>query len=224
MINNDDNHETNHEHEHYTRFQISLKSQERETGLLSIEKNNNDDFLLSCIGLTIQLGTLPSTIILYIIITGWNNQFITCFLFNFRAVNSQIQLVAMLFFSLTRFVHHFFPEQFDKMNQHLIGSLIKFCIVLVPVYLNFILGHTCGIDVFCPKDFRKSLDLITYSDSSVYQEELQALLLRNLECRTKMLKVVTIFLAVLSNIHELLHGENCIFPWDERSLKSLKKS
>ena len=36
----------------------------------------------------------------------------------------------------------------------------------------------------------------------------------------KRLKVVTICWYVLSNIHELLHGENCVFPWEERSLKS----
>ena len=177
------------------------------------QSNNNDDFLLSCIGLTIQLGNLHSTIVLYILITGWNNQFLTCFLFNFRAVNSQIQLVSMLFFSLTRFAHHFFPQQFFRMNHHLIGSLIKFCIVLVPAYLNFIIGHTCGIDVFCPKDFRKSFDLITYSDSSVYQEELQTLLLKNLECRIKMFKVVLpifVLTTLLPNLLILMKELSCV--------------
>ena len=56
-------------------------------------------------------------------------------------------------------------------------------IFLAPAYINFVIGHTCGLDIFCPKDFRNSYTLISYTDSMEYQEQMVELILENLECR-----------------------------------------
>ena len=156
----------------------------------SQQSNKNDDFLLSCIALTIQMGSIFSAGSLYAIIFGWQNQFLACFLLNARAVTSQIQLVCMLFFSLTRFAKIFFPQQISRMNHYLMEVLIKMWIILVPAYINFVMGHTCGLDSFCPKDFRNSYNLITYTEPMELKEQMVSLIIEHLECRKNWAEVI----------------------------------
>ena len=96
----------------------------------------------------------------------------------------------MFLFTITRFAKLFFPQKLLKLNQKLIGSLIKILIILVPAYINFVIGHTCGLDIFCPKGFRNSFNLMSYTDMSIYQEQIESLVLENFECRTKASKVL----------------------------------
>ena len=139
----------------------------------------NYDFLLFCIGLTIQIGNIHSFARFYAIIFAWHYQFLTCFLINIRVANTQIQVVCLFLFTITRFVKLFFPQKLSKLNQKLIGSLIKILIILVPAYINFVIGHTCGLDIFCPKGFRNSFNLMSYTDMSIYQEQIESLVLEN---------------------------------------------
>ena len=164
----------------------------------ALQSLSNDDFLLFCIGLTIQIGNIHSVILLFTLLSGQNNQFITCVLLNTRAVKAQVQFVVMLFFSITRFAKLFFPHQFSVMNHFLIGSIMKVSVVLVPAYINFILGHTCGMDVFCPRDLRKSINLIGYTDKTTYGEEIRSLILKKLECRIAISKTfIPIFILII---------------------------
>ena len=169
----------------------------------TLQSLRNDDFLLTFIGLTIQIGNIHSLILLFTLLSGQNNQFVICVLFNIRAVNAQVQFVLMLFLSITRFAKLFFPHKFSVMNQYLIGSVMKVSVVLVPAYINFVLGHTCGQDVFCPKDLRKSVNLIRYTDWTTYGKEIQSLILKNLECRITILKTfipILILIILLANL------------------------
>ena len=169
----------------FVLFHINRKKKE-----FSQLSKSNDDFLLFCLGLTIQIGSIHSAICFYTILSVWQNQFLTCFLFNVRVVNTQLQLVCMFLFSLTRFAKLFFPHQFSRMNHYLIGVLVKMLIILIPAYLNFVIGHTCGLDSFCPKDFRISYNLITYTEPMELQAQMVSLIMENLECRTKIGRVV----------------------------------
>ena len=76
----------------------------------------------------------------------------------------------------------FFPTAYAKMNHLIVGRIIKLSSVLVPVYLQFVTGHACGLDVFCPKDLRRSINLLTYTEASEYQNEIVALTVQNFEC------------------------------------------
>ena len=156
----------------------------------SQHSSSKDDFVLSCIGLTIQMGSIGSAVSVYAILSAWQNQFLTCFLLNSGVLIIQIQLVCMLFFSLTGFANLFFPQHFSRMNHYLIGVLIKIIIIFIPAYLNFVIGHTCGLDSFCPKDFRISYNLITYTEPVELQAQMVSLIMENLDCRTKIGKVV----------------------------------
>ena len=169
----------------------------------SQQSNCNDDFLLSCQGHTIQIGSVYSAIRLYTMFSAWQNQFLTCFLLNLRVLNIQIQLFCMLLFSLTRFAKLFYPKQFSKMNHYLTGILIKIFIILGPAYINFVTGHICGLDIFCPKDLRDSYNLIGNTGILDYQEEMVSVIMETLECRTNLSKHVLppiIFLYLLLNL------------------------
>ena len=63
-------------------------------------------------------------------------------------------------------------------------------IILIPAYLHFVIGHTCGLDSFCPKDFRNSFNLVSYTDTIEYKEEMASLIMENLKCRTSWPKIV----------------------------------
>ena len=169
----------------------------------SQKSNSNDDFLLSCIGITIQIGSIHTALRVYSILFAWQNQFLTCLLFNVRVVNVQTQLICMLCFSFTRFTKLFFPQQFSKMNHYLTGVLMKMSIFLGPAYVNFVIGQACGLDIFCPEDFRNSHNLITYTDTLEYQEEMVSLIMENLECRTNLGKVALPTLVAINLILNL---------------------
>ena len=169
----------------------------------SQQSNVNDDFLLCCIGLTIQIGSIHSFASLFAIIFAWHYEFLICFLINIRLVNMQIQLACMSLFTITRFAKLFFPHKFIQINHRLIGILIKILIILVPAYMNFVIGHTCGLDIFCPKGFRNSFNLKSFTDLGIYQEQIKSLVLENFECRTievKVLLPVAITIILLMNL------------------------
>ena len=175
----------------------------------------NDDFLLCCIGLTIQIGSIHSIARLYAIIFAWHYQGLTCFLINIRVINVQIQLACMFFFTITRFVKLFFPHKFSQINQKLVGILIKILIILIPGYINFVIGHTCGLDIFCLKGFRKSFNLMSDTDISIYDEQIESLVLENFECRTKVGKVifpVSITIILLVNLCMMVKLLPCPIP------------
>ena len=137
-----------------------------------------------------QIGSIHSATIVYNIFFAYENELLMCFLYNVRVLNIQVQLVCMLLFSLTRFAKSFFQQQFFKMNHYLIGVLMKMIIVIVPAYINFVLGHTCGFDIFCPKDFRHSYNLVSYSGTMEFQKQMVSLIMENLDCRKNLAKVV----------------------------------
>ena len=66
---------------------------------------------------------------------------------------------------------------------------MKLFILLGPAYINFVIGHICGLDIFCPKAFRDSFDLIRNTDKLEYQEEMLSLITESLACRTNLGKV-----------------------------------
>ena len=121
----------------------------------------------------------------------------------------QIQLACMFLFTMTRFAKLFFPQKFSQINHKLIGFLIKIFIILVPGYINFVIGHTCGLDIFCPKGFRDSFNLI------IYDEQIKSLALENFECRTKVAKVlypVSNTIILLVNLCMMVKLLPCLIP------------
>ena len=174
----------------------------------------NDDFLLCCIGLTIQIASIHASARLYAIMFAWRYLSLTCFLINIRLVNMQIQIACMFLFSITRFAKLFFPQKFLQINQKLIGILIKILIILTPAYISFVIGHTCGLDIFCPKGFRNSFNLMSFTDIGIYDEEIKELVLENFGCRTKEVKVLllVITIIVLVNVCIMVKLLPCVVP------------
>ena len=112
----------------------------------------------------------------------------------------------------------FFPTAYAKINHFIIGYIINLSIVLVPVYLQLLTGQAWGLDVFCPKDLRRSINLLTYTEASEYQNEIVALTVQNFECRGKIYKFyfpIVVFMILASSLSILfkLMAQNFAFVY-----------
>jgi hypothetical protein len=156
-----------------------------------------------CLAFTIQVGNSLSTFFIFSLFFSSHSEIGHCVIFNIRVGNSQLQGYVLLIISVTRFMKFFFPTTYNKMNHFVIGYIIKFSIVLVPVYLQFVTGHACGLDVFCPKDLRRSINILTYTETSKYQNEIIALTLQNFACRANIYKIffpITVLIILVPSI------------------------
>ena len=163
----------------------------------SSQSYRNDDFLLQCLGMTVQLKSLLFAFFLYFILSSTPHQVITCIFFVLWGVTFHIQVVSLFLISLTRFLQLFFPKTFGNANHFLIGYIIKLTIILFPTYIQFMLMHTCGMDVLCPRDMRKLLGAMSFSNASEYHRDLFSWLLETHNCRKEVMSFIAPILLAL---------------------------
>ena len=155
----------------------------------------NENFLFSWLSITLQIGNFSSAFSLFSLLYEFSNGTILCVSFYVRGVTMQIQMSCLLMISISRFFSFFFPGYISKMNHRLIGYFYKLFIVLLPAYLQFVVGHVCGLQTFCSKDF----SFLSYSTKSEYQQQLVNL---NAECRKKIHEMyipVPIVMIIITN-------------------------
>ena len=156
----------------------------------SNQLSNNDDFLWKILALSIQVGNFISNAFLFLFFWPLQNDFLLCSFFNLRSINNHVNSATVLLISVTRFMNVFFPKFYSRINQFLISHLIKIIIIFIPAYNLFIVGHTCGLDGFCPIDFRHSLHELSYSETSEYQSQVLSLISHKFSCHKQIGKFV----------------------------------
>ena len=149
----------------------------------------NYDFLFTCIAITLQVGNLLSIFFLFSLFSPFQTEILPCICYNIRAVNVQFQCSCALIISLTRFAKMFFSKRFSSVNQFILGHVIKVVIFLIPAHTHFVMLNLCGMDAFCSKDFKEAYNLLTYSETSKYQQQIITLILQNVDCRVDIMKI-----------------------------------
>ena len=136
-----------------------------------LQARQNDNFFFHIHSFTLQFGNCLSVSYLIRLVSPYASEFIPCICSHVRVVNMQLQMTCLLMISVTRCADFFFPQYYSRINHIVFGNVSKGLIIFVPLYLQFVLANACGLDSFCSRNLRQTINLLKFTSPSEYNQQ-----------------------------------------------------